>query len=142
MDNPLLKPILMEKVREVSAKIGFDASKVTWRTYRNYRIGDPISHFTKKKVYNYGYCYPEKREVFIEEQLIMNSLQSPKFFRAVFPELYRSNDQVTLERVLIDEITHIQTGLDHGTTGYDKQFQFNWNKYFSNDIVISRIYCS
>lgn len=141
MDNVLLKPFLMKKVREVSAKIGFDESKVTWQTYRNLGIGDAIILYPQKqkKRNDYGYCNIEQKIVFIEEHLILNSLENPDVFRAVFPEKYRLTNQVTLESVLIDEITHIQTGLDHDTQGYDKQFQLNWNRYFENGAVISKI---
>lgn len=126
--------ILQKKIDKVCRRIGFDDSKVEWHIFEP-KI-DSISKTNSilqriligQKGENYGYTYISKNEIWISTW----SLQKDNGINSITKHPFKSNENKEdfLADVIIDEITHIQTGLDHGCSQYDNQLMQNIVKYY------------
>lgn len=124
------KEILQDKIKEVCQKIGFDDFHVKWHIF-NPKEGKDIIEKILIGTYGreYGYCNPYSNEIWISTLAIQRRL----------PDIYRKIDRIIkldriqedfLANVIIDEITHIQTGRDHGSKEYDDALIDNLNMFY------------
>ena len=126
--------ILQEKITEVCRKIGFDDSQVSWVIfdaddfYPN-KIASSILIGTRGS--DYGFFDHNTREIWISKNAIQ--MAKPRITNilknsVLSNTLNRESD--FLADVLLDEITHFQTGANHGETKYDRKLQENHAKYY------------
>lgn len=144
------KKILEDKIHVIRSAIGFYNRDITFYIFdpdlrRKYEekndlfciilaktdVGSGI-----KRPYSgrdYGYCIPEKKEIYISTIAI----QSPLFsfsgnnVFSVLGQSRRANSDL-LANVIIDEITHFQTGADHGQLKYDTKLNENLTRYYNS----------
>lgn len=130
----LLSDILQDKINIISKRIGFDDSNVMWIIY------NPSSHYKNAISYtllagsygtDYGYCFPGKKQIWISTKAILHIGNLP-IAKAMCIFQYNAVNQDLLADVILDEITHIQTGLNHGDKTYDWRLIENRVKYYSH----------
>ena len=129
--------ILEDKINKVCDKIGFNDSDVTWFIFNpnelkcvDSRIPGQIIKYIYRGM-DYGFCDLKKKEIWISTAAIMRD-----YFQSLPNKMYssfglsRSTEPDFLADVIIDEITHIQTGCDHGDQSYDMKLRENAIKYY------------
>lgn len=139
VDLVIYSQILQENISAVCNKIEFDDSEITWiiydskATYSNIVLKSALARPHRK---DYAFCKPEQREIWISllalhrsQNLIISKTAS--FFPYTSTTFGANN---FLVNVLLDEITHIQTGHDHGSPIYDAQLRSNAEKYYLTPI--------
>lgn len=127
---------LQRKIDEVCRKIGFNDSKVEWHIYepkidgisKNNRVFQEV--LIGRNGEDFAYTDVNKNEIWISTL----SLKKGDNINSLIKQPFKScnNERDFLAEVIIDEITHIQTGLNHGETQYDNQFLQNIKKYYSS----------
>lgn len=126
--------ILQRKITSICNSIGFNDSKITWVIY------DPpkpnLSNLTNKirighNGLDYGFTLLTKNEIWISTSSIMKDVDLPLASK-IFKKPEDGND--FLARVILDEITHVQTDCDHGMDKYDRKLEENCRKYFGGHI--------
>lgn len=136
------KKILQSKIDSVCKKIGFDDSKIQWKIY------DPKTNKTSLKQMfvglngeDYGYCNPRDNIICISTLSIQKDASNSllKKYNSLL-RLEKDTDDF-LANVIIDEITHIQTQSNHGSSTYDNKFKDNVIKYYLSpfDRIMSKI---
>lgn len=132
--------ILENKISIVCNKIGFDDSHITWfifdadeRKRESKNIMDSLRiGYTGK---DYGFSYINKNEIWISTLSIRKDKNSVQFnMIGNLPKLPLKKENDFLASVIIDEITHIQTGCDHGSYEYDIKLQENTEIYYFSPI--------
>lgn len=132
------KEILQKKINSVCGKIGFNDAKIIWlifdpnekereNAFDNIRIG-----LNGK---DYGFCIPAENKIWISTLSIMKDKDlSP--INKIRSQLKIPGDveEDFLADVILDEITHIQTNCDHGSSKYDRKLQENAEKYYLSTI--------
>ncbi len=127
------KEILGNKISKVCSRIGFDDSKITWIVF------DPnekekenfFAHIRGYYGCDYGYCVPEINKIWISTLSIMKDDDASPLKKIHSQlKLLLLNKEDFLANVIIDEITHIQTGSDHGSEKYDTQLRENLISYY------------
>lgn len=126
--------ILEKKINSVCSKIGFDDSKITWFIF------NPDEQKSKNNIghirigyggKDYGFCVPSENKIWISTLSIMKDRNASPLniihYRAKLPGMKEDD---FLANVILDEITHIQTGYNHGSDEYDRKFQENVKKYY------------
>ena len=137
------KKLLQNKINEVCRKIHFDDRGVTWEIFdsfteyadgRKKKSMDRMFVGIKNDGSDYAATDVKNRIVYVSLMAIgldgaikrpflnMQSLGKPR--------LRRYEDK--LANILIDEITHLQTGSAHNTETYDKQFKANIDLYYGD----------
>ena len=128
--DPVYKKILLDKIRKVCKKIGFDDSKIRWVIYKPNKYEIKLN--TNLLSYDFGFCILEKNEIWISTLAIEKERSNLTCEKScVFPP---KNESDSLENILIDEITHIQTRCDHGNPIYDNKHKENIQKYYQKGI--------
>ncbi|HCW03139.1 MAG TPA: hypothetical protein DGK91_00520 [Clostridium sp.] len=125
------KEILQKKIDIVCTKIGFNDSKIKW-----YIFNPKIRKTTIQNILvgmngcDYGYCITDKNEIWISALSIQKcgSLTAYDKINSMIKLQKKADD--FLANVIIDEITHIQTGSNHGQKDYDNKFIDNMRKYY------------
>lgn len=136
----VFKEILEKKIIEVCNRLGFDDSDVTWHIFdpknKSNCILSQMLIGTRGK--DYGYCNPKSKSIWISTFAIMNSemhsIQS-NFSTLNNNRLHPSSSDL-LANVIIDEITHLQTNCNHGTSKYDNQLLSNLRMFYNGGIAI------
>ena len=120
----------MDKIRKICKKIGFDDSKIRWVIYKPNKYEIKLN--TNLLSYDFGFCILEKNEIWISTLAIEKERSNLTCEKScVFPP---KNESDSLENILIDEITHIQTRCDHGNPIYDNKHKENIQKYYQKGI--------
>ena len=126
---------LQSKIDEVCRKIAFNDSKVEWHIYepkidcisKNNRVFQEV--LIGRNGEDYAYTDINKNEIWIS----MLSLKKGATINSLIKKPFKfcNNERDFLAEVIIDEITHIQTGLNHGSEVYDNRLIQNIRKYYS-----------
>lgn len=132
------KEILQKKINSVCGKIGFNDAKITWFIF------DP-NEKERKNAFDYiriglngkdyGFCIPAENKIWISTLSIMKDKDlSP--INKIRSQLKIPGDieEDFLADVILDEITHIQTNCDHGSSKYNRKLQENAEKYYLSTI--------
>ena len=125
------KKILQSKINSVCQKIGFDDSKIQWKIYDPKTRKTPITQmFVGLNGEDYGYCNPRENIIFISTLSIQKDASNAllKKYNTIL-RLEKDTDYF-LANVIIDEVTHIQTQSNHGSSAYDNKFKDNTIKYY------------
>jgi len=149
------KEILGKKITEVCNKIGFDDPDILWFIYDpNKPVPEAENHLAGSKRHSpldeikrqinkvlgqkirsvinyYGYCFIKEKKIWISIASIMKDSGLLPFNNPLFKNYSRISGSDFLADVIIDEITHIQTGCDHGDPKYDTQRQKNTERYYT-----------
>ena len=130
------KKILSDRIAAVCRKIGFDDSGVTWIIFEPDKrqgrcvIYNIMNEFDGR---NYGFCIPSRKEIWISTISILGAryaLPGSRIYDIVkLPGMYKTD---ILTKVILDEITHIQTNRDHGSREYDAKLSENAARYYSS----------
>lgn len=132
------KEILQKKINSVCGKIGFNDAKITWFIF------DPKEKERKNAFdyiriglngKDYGFCIPAENKIWISTLSIMKDKDlSP--INKIRSQLKIPGDieEDFLADVILDEITHIQTNCDHGSSKYNRKLQENAEKYYLSTI--------
>lgn len=127
-----LRGILQNKIDIICEKIGFSDLGVLWTIY------DPISLYKSsiqhavligKNGRDYGFSCPILHQIWISTKAIL--CNNDVFANEVSNALKRRRDDFLAE-VILDEITHIQTGEDHGNLRYDLALERNQRRYYNS----------
>lgn len=126
----LYKELLEKKIKDICSKIAFNDSGVTWIIYDSINMESSTFglHLAKKQENPFGYCNTFEKKIYISN----HSLNSD-FFNSPFKAssaLVDRKQKDLLANVIIDEITHLQTGYDHGHPKYEQQLSENHRKYY------------
>ena len=132
------KTILQDKINEICKKIGYDDFGVTWHIFDPQEGKNQIEKMmVDDDGEAYGYCILPQKEIWISTLAIPKQILSTDREKNVFLEVNKEQEDILAE-VIIDEITHIQTGLNHGDLGYDKKLEDYFKKYYRDSA--KRIY--
>ncbi|KUO79067.1 MAG: hypothetical protein APF81_17350 [Desulfosporosinus sp. BRH_c37] len=135
--SPIYSFVLKQKIISVINKIGRDRfDKVKWIIFdaKNLNKRKFSSLLNIPSVYivrqgkDYGFCIYEECEIWISTVTIQSSGLFEQNIKTLVPEL---NNSDFLADVIIDELTHIMTGKDHGSKEYDMQFNEYHNRYYN-----------
>ena len=127
------RQILQEKINVICKKIGFDDFEVTWVIYdpkdeQSKMIEDVVLVGIPGK--DYGYTILEQKKIYISILAMRKNIN-----QGIYDSVKKLGGICTqddfLANVIIDEITHIQTGVNHGEERYDKKFRENLWKYYN-----------
>lgn len=125
-----LQRILQNKIDIICEKIGFSDLGVLWTIY------DPISLYKNsiqhavligKNGRDYGFSCPILHQIWISTKAIL--CNNDVFANEVSNALRGRRDDL-LADVILDEITHIQTGADHGNPRYECELKKNQRRYY------------
>jgi hypothetical protein len=126
--------ILQEKINSVCGKIGFDDTKITWFIFDSNETDrkNTLAHIRiGLNGKDYGFCIPVKNKIWISTSSIMKD-KNLSLINKMRSQLKRLGDieEDFLADVILDEITHIQTNCNHGSSKYDRKLQENAEKYY------------
>lgn len=129
---------LKNKINLVCKRIGFDDSKVIWHIYepkQNNTMGENSileRILIGQKDERYGYTDIEWKEIWIPTLSIKNEIGiDNEVNRAINGVVnFGKINRELLADVIIDEITHIQTGLNYGNKEYDALLIDYTNRYY------------
>lgn len=124
--------VLQDKIKIICKRIGFDDSGVLWIIFNPAsRYRNATRHAILVGLYgmDYGFAKPDINQIWISTKAISSDScsSSPKTLNALFR---KSAQRDLLADVILDEITHIQTGLDHGDENYEHRLKENVVKYY------------
>lgn len=141
--------ILEGAIKDVCRRIGFDPNTVMWVIYSvdnnmmqplmSSWLANCISHQKNQ----WGYCgigrnqkivYISTKTINYSKYMLYALYALPNVFFVDFRKEQMADDILTA--VLLDEITHVQTGRDHGNPVYEQQYLYNYNRYKYNAIYI------
>lgn len=128
--DPVYKKILLDKIRKVCKKIGFDDSEIQWVIYKPNKYEIKLN--TNLLSNDFGFCILENNEIWISTLAIEK--EHYNLIREKLCVFLKENESDSLENILIDEITHIQTRCDHGNPIYNKKHKDNIQKYYQKGI--------
>lgn len=134
---------LSDKIKTVCSKIGFSYTGITWIVF-DPAISDIYGNkpdnmqkiFIGRKGIDYG-ATNGIDTIWISTLAIskdystFNTLKKLQQNIGIFP----TNDKDFLAEVIIDELTHIATGCDHGTAKYDKKYAEFMNAYYRKNAI-------
>ena len=130
----LYNTLLQEKITEVCRKIGFDDSRVSWvifdaESFYQNKITSSILVGTRGR--DYGFFKTDTHEIWISTKAIqMTQARSRSLLKTSMLLNTPKHESDFLADVLLDEITHFQTGRDHGDVKYDRKLRENHDKYY------------
>ena len=133
-NNPEFIETLNKKIDDICTKIGFDDSNIMWIIYTPKTYTPLIDLICDYRESSYGYCCPSEKKIFISTEPIQDAIQKKLLFKCIPSSSYRKENDL-LANVILDEITHIQTGCDHGNANYNKRHQKNRNLYYNDGIT-------
>lgn len=130
--------ILQKKIDSVCNKIGFNDSKIIWFIFdpKEKERKNALNHIRiGMNGKDYGFCNPSENKIWISICSIMKDKDALPInrIRAQLKIPGRVEEDF-LADVILDEITHIQTGCDHGSEEYDRKLQENAEKYYRSTI--------
>ena len=126
--------VLQEKITEVCRKICFDDSQISWvifdaESFYSSKIASSVLVGTRGR--DYGFFVPDTHEIWISTKAIQ--MAQPKntslLKKSVLPNTVKQESDF-LADVLLDEITHFQTGANHGEAKYDRKLRENYERYY------------
>ena len=130
----IYETLLQEKITAVCRKIGFDDSQVFWVIF------DAESFYSNKTMSSilvgtrgrdYGFFDPDTHEIWVSTKAIqMTQSRSTNVLKTSILPNKTNHESDFLADVLLDEITHFQTGANHGETKYDRKLRENREKYY------------
>lgn len=125
--SPLFFKVLQDKINIVCERIGFDDSGVLWIIF------NPVSRYRNTIHHailggscgmDYGFTIPDMNQIWISTRAISSEKWLPTT-KVMGDLLWKSASRDLLTDVILDEITHIQTGLDHGDEDYEYRLKVN-----------------
>ena len=125
------KKVLQGKIDNVCQKIGFDDSKIQWKIYDSKSNKKSLTQMlVGLNGRDYGYCNPKDNIIWISMLSIQKDASN--FMLKNYNNLLKLQKDTNdfLANVIIDEITHIQTQSNHGSSKYDDKFKDNVMKYY------------
>ncbi len=128
---------LEQALKDITPKIGDSAYGITWIIFNEANLAQKnqngyfkinIPSFLPLQNYKYGFCYADKKEIWISTAAI----QSYKLNSFMLPSslLTTKKNDILLVNVILDEIAHIKTGKDHGNDEYDNLLQKYYHLYY------------
>lgn len=128
------KELLQAKIYSVCQSIEFDDEGISWvifnakKAYPDDIIG-PI--LVGRKGSDYGFFDPRKGEIGISIEAIQRGASVTSMVDTIAISMFKpSKRDDFLADVLLDEITHYQTGANHGTPKYDDKLRDNRRRYY------------
>lgn len=139
LQNPLhemYQSYLSKKIKIVCSKIKFEKNDIKWIIYDPKSLtANPIEKSligTRGK--DYGFCDPGNKEIYISILAIQGDLNGKNILKQINNNLnligktYKlsgvtKNKRDFLADVILDEITHIVTKLNHGDDEYDETLE-------------------
>lgn len=124
---------LKRKIAFVCKKINFNDSKIKWFIYRYNIFKHTCPPYINIENGNrFGYCDAANNTIWISILAINIDLYTAQQKKIDPTLILNPCPRDYLAEIIIDEITHIQTQLDHGNSKYDKKLKDNLNKYYSS----------
>ena len=140
MGFDLYEKILRNKIDLVCKRIHFTPSTVKWIIFdsseRKRDLKGNVLVGTRGS--DYGFCFPKRKEIWISTLALQKSNFNKKtesLQRQVFNTLMYNRTSDYLADVLIDEITHIQTGKDHEDLKYKETFTKNRKMFYETSVI-------
>lgn len=133
---------LQEAISDVKEKVGITDNEIEWvifdeEDYMEDKLNGKMlmPSFIYKEKYKYGFCYIEKKEIYISTAAIMTSNVGD--FKRKIPQIayFQEEKEVFLINVILDELAHIKTGKNHGDKEYDTTLEKYHRAYYKKSAL-------
>lgn len=135
--------ILQAAITDIKEKLGIVDDEIEWIIFdendhlKNKFINKSLPSFVFQKDYKYGFCFIDKKEIWISTAAIMTSKVND--FQEKIPKIVfkQENKEIFLINVILDELAHITTGKDHGNEKYDATLKKYYRQYYRQQSCFS-----
>jgi len=126
--GPLFREKLRQKIQEVLDAIQESDDNIVWIITERLHVKRSFGGIPYQT--SPAWADPHSRRIYINISLLTSHTVLSNV-PCLFPYFHKKND--VLANVIMDEIAHIKTGKDHGTTEYDETLMHYHERYYNKN---------
>ncbi|TCL57647.1 hypothetical protein EDD76_108182 [Kineothrix alysoides] len=131
--------LLQKAITDIEKKTGVKDDEIEWIIFdeKDYLkcnfLKKNMPSFIYQNNYKYGFCYVNKKQIWISTSAIMTSSFTDFNRKLSMAPIRQNKKEILLVNVILDELAHIVTKENHGNKEYDSKLERYHKAYYGQN---------